>query len=117
KMLGYSEMELLEKPFLSFVHPDDQRKTMAAMAKLVRGEPTLHVKNRYRCKNGQYRWLSWNSVPDLQKNVIYAIAYDLTERKQLQKALEQAEARWCALITNINDVIIIVDKKSIVKFI
>jgi light-regulated signal transduction histidine kinase (bacteriophytochrome) len=55
---------------------------------LSRGELEVGFENRYRCKDGSYRWLSWNATPYLESNLWYAVARDITESKQTKAALE-----------------------------
>lgn len=84
QVLGYTNAELLARPFLDFVHPDDRAATLAEVAKLAEGHLTLDFENRYRCKDGSYRWISWKAFPIVEENLIYAIARDVTERKQVE---------------------------------
>jgi PAS domain S-box-containing protein len=86
KKLGYSEQELLSKQFLEFVHPDDIDRTLMIINSLDQGQTIINFENRYRCKNGTYKWLNWTSIP--YNNLIYAIANDNTESKQRAKVLE-----------------------------
>ncbi|HUF73389.1 MAG TPA: PAS domain-containing protein [Gammaproteobacteria bacterium] len=82
RVLGYSEDEIKQAPFIDFVHPDDRDSTLAEVAKLARGLKTLRFENRYRCKDGSYRWLAWTSVPDAEAGLLYAVARDITESKR-----------------------------------
>jgi PAS domain S-box-containing protein len=84
--LGYTIEELLERPFLDFVHPDDQEATLREVATLSQGRPTVHFENRYRCKDGSWRWLSWKSTPE-PGGLIFATARDVTARKQAEDDL------------------------------
>ncbi len=85
--LGYSSKELLKKPFFEFIHPDDIEKTKAVITeKLSRGVQVIGFENRYRCKDGSYKWLSWTSRPIVEEGVMYAIAYDITARKEAEQA-------------------------------
>src|SRR4051794_34983526 len=59
QLLGYTNEELRAVPFLSFVHPDDQAATIAEANKLAAGDIVIKFTNRYRCKDGQYKWLEW----------------------------------------------------------
>jgi PAS domain S-box-containing protein len=88
--LGYSRDELLSRPFLDFVHPDDKAATLVEVAKLAAGAPTIRFENRYRRKDGTYRWLSWTTAPDAS-GTLYAIARDVTEAKRTQEALVSAK--------------------------
>jgi PAS domain S-box-containing protein len=94
--LGYTEKELMARPFLSFVHPEDQAYTLAETEIASRGLTTPQFQNRYQCKDGSWKWLSWKATPVLEEGVIYAIARDVTERKlfeqQLVEAREAAES-------------------------
>jgi PAS domain S-box-containing protein len=90
--LGYRLEELLAKPFIAFVHPDDVASTLAEVAKLSAGHPTIAFENRYRCKDGSYRWLQWTSAP-ADGGRLYAAARDITDRKLIeQKLIEAKEA-------------------------
>ncbi|MCK4776306.1 MAG: HAMP domain-containing protein, partial [Candidatus Krumholzibacteria bacterium] len=60
KILGYTDAELLERPFLEYVHPDDKKMTVGVFTKLLQGEDLIDFQNRYRCKDGSCRWLSWS---------------------------------------------------------
>jgi PAS domain S-box-containing protein len=77
--LGYQDGELLEKPFLDFVHPEDRLATIEATSKVAEGQKLIHFRNRYRCKDGTYRWLAWTSAPALSDGTIYAAARDVTD--------------------------------------
>lgn len=89
-ILGWSEEEIARTVFFDFIHPDDLAKTRAAWDEAMqRGLPALRFENRYRCKDGSYRWLSWVAVPEGGK--IYCSARDVTDEKQQAGALERAE--------------------------
>src|SRR3954452_21927681 len=79
RVTGYSAAEILAAPFLSFLHPDDRDATIAEGIRLTEGRAMVAVENRYRCKDGRYRWLSWNATPVLADGVIYAVGRDVTE--------------------------------------
>ena len=95
-VLGWSCAELLSRPYLDFVHPDDRDATIAEAGRLTTGSDTVHFENRYQCRDGSYRWLLWSATPARQRRVIFATARDITERitaaAELSKAKEAAEA-------------------------
>ena len=91
--LGYAEAELLERSFLDFVHPGDIDATRNAVTQKLRmGAKVINFENRYQCKDGTYRWLSWVSHPDKEKGITYAIARDITDRKQSEEKLRESKA-------------------------
>jgi PAS domain S-box-containing protein len=98
--LGYSEAELLSHPFIDFVHPDDRQTTVAEMTKQLERGFSLNFENRYLCKDGTVRWLSWRAVYSGEAGVTYATARDITERKhinaELAAARDAADAANCA---------------------
>jgi PAS domain S-box-containing protein len=97
KVLGFSSAELMAQPFVDFVHPEDLESTVAAAQRIGTGTAVVKFENRYRCKDGSYRWLLWNAMPDAEQNVMYAIAHDITERKQTEAALRASERKFGAI--------------------
>jgi PAS domain S-box-containing protein len=89
QILGFTNAELMAQLFTNFVHPDDLEYTIAGAQSLTQGDRIVNFENRYRCKDGSYRWISWSAMPYPQNKVWYAIAHDITDRKQTQAALEQ----------------------------
>jgi PAS domain S-box-containing protein len=85
--LGYTAEELLSRPYLEFVHPDDRPATVAEATDIASGESTVSFENRYRCKDGSYKWLLWSAVARPERGLIYAIAADVTERKHEEARL------------------------------
>ncbi len=93
RVLGYSSAEFLAKPFISFVHPEDQQKTMLVMAQLDQGLPLVRFRNRYRDARGAYRWFEWTAKGIPKDDVIFAAARDVTEQVALEERLKTLEAQ------------------------
>ena len=100
---GYTPRELLSSPYIEFVHPDDRQATTAEAAHVASGRNAVSFENRYRCKDGSYKWLLWNAVVRPEKKLIYAIAADVTERKceQARLAAQYAVTRVLAEATTL----------------
>lgn len=83
--LGFTDTELLARPYLDFVHSDDREATIAAAENAASsGIVIAHHVNRYQCKDGSYRWLLWSATPVPERQLFYASARDITERKQAE---------------------------------
>lgn len=93
-VLGYTEEELLGSPFLDFIHPEDVQPTLDVIDKeLKKGKTVIDFTNRYRCKDGSYKWFEWTSHPIESEGVTYAVARDITEKKKAREALKDSEER------------------------
>jgi PAS domain S-box-containing protein len=89
RTLGYSREELLQQPYLEFVHPEDRVSTMNTAAGLTQGSQVLLFENRCRCKDGCYKWLSWTATASMSEKRIYATARDITDIKEAEQALRR----------------------------
>lgn len=89
RTLGFTLEELRARPMFEFVHPDDRELSLAQNMRVRAGEPALGFENRYRCKDGSYRWLLWNATADTERQVIYAVARDITRRRQAEADRER----------------------------
>ena len=112
RILGYSLEELLARPFLDFVHPDDCQATQGAMSRLRAGDDLSSFENRYRCKEGSYRWMLWTATPFIEQRLIYAAARDITERKTMEETLARERNLLRALMDNLPDHIFVKDTDS-----
>jgi PAS domain S-box-containing protein len=91
RTLGYATEELLSRPFLDFVHPDDRAATLQVMDNLSNGEVTVDFENRYSCKDGSLKWLSWKCHPFPAEGLIYVSARDMTGWKDAVEKLRHAK--------------------------
>lgn len=87
--LGYSEEELFAQPVSSFIHPDDRAITSARRTDLLNNKPLLNFRNRYVAKNGSIVWLEWTSIYIAEKELVFAIAKDITTRKMVELEIEE----------------------------
>jgi PAS domain S-box-containing protein len=115
KALSFTQRELFAKPFLEFVHPEDQAATLAEEQKLVAGVSILNFENRCRCQDGSYKWLSWTATPDLAEGLIYAIAHDVTQYKQIEQRLQDARTYAESIVQTVREPLLVLDADLRVK--
>ena len=95
KHLGWSEQEMLSKPILDFIHPEDVEKTAALIKEQAEKKiNVIQFENRYKTKSGNYRWFEWQASTADEDNITYAAAYDITERKLAELALEKSRCSY-----------------------
>jgi PAS domain S-box-containing protein len=94
KILGWSEQELCSRPFLELVHPDDRAHTQAVIDEMSRGRSAANIENRYRTKDGHWRWLNWtHAAPAPGEYQISSAARDVTEEKLAREKLRDLAAQ------------------------
>ncbi|HMC53981.1 MAG TPA: PAS domain S-box protein [Gemmatimonadaceae bacterium] len=92
RALGFTTAELMSRPFIEFVHPDDRERTLAQNKDVRHGGRALGFENRYLCKDGSFRWLRWNAAPDFPEQTIYSVARDVTDLKRAEDERERLVA-------------------------
>jgi PAS domain S-box-containing protein len=105
KILGWSTEELTSRSFLEFIHPDDRAATVARLEQLAQGLPVLEFENRYRTKEGEYRWLTWYASIDPATKDVVAAARDITAIKAQAESLRISEERLRLVMEATNDAI------------
>jgi len=90
RTLGWTAEELMSKPSIEFVHPDDRAATLAGRQRLGEGREMGPLVNRYLCKDGSYRWFEWRSVGVPSRGLVFASARDITEQKLTEQRLHEA---------------------------
>ena len=87
RILGWSASDLVSRPFLDIVHPDDLDRSRRATAELAGGSPLDAFEHRVRCKDGSHRWIAWTTAPYAAEGLIYCVGRDTTDRKLAEQAL------------------------------
>ena len=103
KKLGYTKQELLSQPIFSFLHPDDRERTGNARENLLKGEALINLQNRYLTKEGEIVWLEWTSVYMQEKQIVFAIAKDITVRKIAEQEVEEKYRKFKSLAAHFKD--------------
>jgi two-component system cell cycle sensor histidine kinase/response regulator CckA len=96
RVLGWSPEELMSRPWLEFVHPEDRSRTQMAGEELKKGVSVIAFINRCRCRDENYRWLSWNILPLPKEGLAFAIARDITDKKIADDALKRSQRELSA---------------------
>ena len=96
RTFGYTEQELLSRPFIEFVHPEDRAHTEEAVGVLAGGRDLVEFENRHLCRDGSARWMQWTSRPALEQGLAYTVGRDVTDRKR--REAEQAALRRVATL-------------------
>ncbi len=110
RMVGYSEVELLQSSYLDITHPDDVQADMALAERLFRNEiPFYKLRKRYAKKNGEIIWidLTKSVIRDKEGEVMYALAMieDITEVKLAEDALRESQQRLVSIYNTVEDII------------
>jgi PAS domain S-box-containing protein len=102
RTLGFTREELMSRPFMEFVHPDDRERTLKQNADVRNGGQALSFENRYLCKDGSYRWFRWNAAPHSAQKVIYSVARDITESKRAEEEREELVRELQTALAEVN---------------
>jgi len=99
KMLGYAPREMIGQLFIEFVHPDDREATLKEAESIAAGNNSVGFENRWRCRNGSYKWVAWTATRFCEEQLIYGVGRDITDSKQAEAALQESQ-RFVERIAN-----------------
>ncbi len=94
RILGYSIKEFTSKPFYAFIHPEDLERTSKTVEKKLKKHDFETFENRYICKDGTYKWISWQGTKPNSDGEVTAIGTDVTERKKVEIDLKRSAERF-----------------------
>ena len=103
KTLGYTLAELKSKPFTDFLHPDDLELTIQEFSEELEGKDVFNFINRYRHKDGSYRWFDWRGKATPDRSFAFAVARDITEEVKTRELLSRSEEKYRLLFQNMDD--------------
>ncbi len=112
KLLGYTEKELLSKPILELIHPDDHTKNNEQLARLSKGEITKNFEIRIICKDSTIKYIQWTATPDIKEKTVYCTGRDITERKKAEKIFQDSDIRNKIYVKNAPLGIFVVNSKG-----
>ncbi|MFC3362074.1 PAS domain S-box protein [Pedobacter fastidiosus] len=87
RILGYSMEELLSRPFSDFLHPDEREETIVLLHGLRKSGKSYYIEEHYTTSDGRSKWLAWTSQPLEDEQLVYSVAKDITEKKELEELL------------------------------
>jgi signal transduction histidine kinase len=90
-LLGWSSDEIKSMHVSDLRHPDDAPHAEEGRARLARGVPTVRLENRFRHKDGSWRWLQWTMTEN--DGLLYVVGRHITAEREAAAALEQAQRR------------------------
>jgi len=115
RTLGYTIAEMLLHLWLHFIHPDDVEATIATGQEIVAGGNTTRFVNRYRCKDGSYKWLAWVAMPVMEDQIIYATARDVTDLRRSEESLRESELRYRSAVLALEEGILVLDASGTIQ--
>jgi PAS domain S-box-containing protein len=87
-IFGFNDEELKSKCLIEFVHPEDRAATSERLTQLKMGSAPVYFENRYRCRDGSFRWLGWTAAPFPEEQLIYIFARDITAKKAAESEIK-----------------------------
>jgi PAS domain S-box-containing protein len=115
KILGYSRAELMERPSTAYIHTDDVELTQQGIIALQKKKKVSGFVNRYVCKDGSWRWFDWHAVH--VGSIIYASVRDISERRQIELALQESSQRLYEITANLAEGVFVIDLQQRITFI
>jgi hypothetical protein len=112
RILGWKKEVVMSKPFHDFIYPDDRERTVAEVEAFKNGKDAVQFENRCCCKDGSYKWISWNSHLIPEKQIIVAIGRDITEKKRTEEAIKEIENQYRIIFENSRDGINMLNLKT-----
>lgn len=112
KTFGYSQKEMMERDFMTFVHPDDKRELLEAMSKLRTGDSVSNVITRYITKDKEVKSIQWTATPELEVGRVYTIGRDVTEHVNKKESLTKSELKFRKLFENTQGILAIHDMEG-----
>jgi PAS domain S-box-containing protein len=109
RTLGWTTAELLAEPSLNFVHPDDRDKTLEARSQLASRKPLGSFTNRYRSRDGSYRWLEWQIAPSGDGALVHAAARDVTDAQIVKDLTRELTESLATTLDSLGDGVIATD--------
>ena len=110
-ILGYSSDELKELNIFSIVHTDDMNGLNNTLSLVEKGSlDIVNLEFRYKCKDGKFKWISWNVKMDWNEEIVYGAGRDISNKRDLEQTVYDSNEKLKAIIENMSDAVLIFDK-------
>lgn len=111
-VLGYKIEELEGSAFLKYVHPDDVNDTLNIISNLSEQQIIMNFVNRYKCKDGTYKYIEWKAEP--YGDLIYATAREITDKVEKQNELEEQKENFKMYLETVDDLVYVATMQGII---
>ena len=74
-------------PLQEYIHPEDLPATNEVIGNILQADTPLYFENRFRAKDGTYRWLGWTIAPFAAEGLLYIFARDMTDRRERENEI------------------------------
>lgn len=116
RVLGRTKEELTSEPFYTFIHPDDRAMTAQVMERIINQESISDFENRYLCRDGTWKTISWHTVSFQDNARIYAEARDVTQIRAIERALRANERNLAITLNSIGEGVIVTNPERKITF-
>ncbi|MCG6895181.1 MAG: PAS domain S-box protein [Desulfobacteraceae bacterium] len=113
--LGYTASEILQKPFLDYIHPEDRDAAITELKRLSRGSHIIDFECRFQRKDGTYLWISWTAVPVIAEGVLYAVGRNTTQRRKMLDEIKERAERIRAIVETAADGIVTIGERGNIR--
>ncbi|MFD1294004.1 PAS domain S-box protein [Lutibacter holmesii] len=117
RILGYSIEEFTSKNIDDFIHPDDRQRTQNEILKQLKGNKTYSFENRYLCKDGSYKWISWHSTKANEQGIVTLNGSDISQQKIIEQEIIKTKQFYEDITEGVQDGIIVTDENDFVYYI
>ena len=105
QVLGYEADEMMGRPLLDFVHPEDRADTAETLAEGRDGTDITSFENRFVASDGSTRWLLWTAIALPDERRYHAVARDRTPQREAEEQARESENRYADLIESSHDIV------------
>ena len=116
RILGYSVEEFTSKHIDNFIHPDDRQKTKDEIFKQLKGNEINPLENRYLCKDGTYKWMSWHSTKANEDGIVTTIGSDISQQKIIEQEIIKTKQFYEDISEGVQDGILVTDKNDTIYY-